>query len=97
MLLLILIANSLVLFTITIGETRCVESPMQKVFQFEKRSYSEESCERRSLSARSDPSNESKNSVTLLILNCESSYACCGAVDGKLSSLCLCDSVVVKK
>ena len=57
---------------------------MQIVFHLEKRIDSEESCERRSARVRSDPSNESKNSVTLLILNCEKSDEWFGAADGKL-------------
>ena len=57
---------------------------MQLVFQFGKSIYSEETCERGLVSVRSDPSNESKNSVTLLILNCESSYAWFTSVDCRL-------------
>jgi hypothetical protein len=62
----------------------CGVALMQIVFHFEKRIDSEESCERRSASVRSDPSNESKNSVTLQILNCESSEPWFTSVDLRL-------------
>jgi len=57
---------------------------MQILFRLPKAHLFEESCERWLSSARSDPGIESKNSVTLPILNCESSYAWFGEVDGKL-------------
>src|ERR1044072_6751070 len=57
------------------GRQKCRVRPMQEVFQFEKRSDSAETCEREEIDGRSNPSNESKNSKRLLILNCESSYA----------------------
>jgi len=40
---------------------------------FLKTVFIEETCERQSVSSRSDPKYESKNSGRLLILNCESS------------------------
>src|ERR1044072_2653192 len=70
----ILIAISLVLFMFW-GRQKCRVRPMQEVFQFEKRSDSAETCEREEIDGRSNPSNESKNSKRLLILNCESSCA----------------------
>jgi hypothetical protein len=57
---------------------------MQKVFQCEKRNDVELICERGSMRVRSDPSIESKNSVTLLILNCESLDERFSAVDDRV-------------
>ena len=62
-------------------------SPMQIVFHCEKCIDVEEICERRSVRLRSDPSIESKNSVTLLILNCESSYEWFSELDKWFSEL----------